>query len=59
MKIKLFDGIGREILTVSEANYNQGTHEVILDVSSLRNGNYYYQVQSEDKQMMKTMVVAK
>jgi flagellar hook assembly protein FlgD len=59
VKIKLYDGIGREILTINEANYSRGTHEVSLDVSSLQNGNYYYQVQSEDKQMMKTLVVAK
>jgi uncharacterized protein (DUF1501 family) len=59
VKITLYDGIGREILTINEANYSRGTHEVNLDVSSLQNGNYYYQVQSEDKQMMKTLVVAK
>ena len=59
VKITLYDGIGREILTINEAKYRKGTHEVILDVSSLQNGNYYYQVQSEDKQMMKTLVVAK
>jgi hypothetical protein len=57
--IKLYDGMGREILTINEANYSRGTHEVSLDVRSLQNGNYYYQVQSEDKQMMKTLVVAK
>ncbi|MCX6187930.1 MAG: DUF1501 domain-containing protein [Bacteroidetes bacterium] len=59
VRIKLFDGIGREILTISEGNYHRGTHEVVLDASSLHNGNYYYLVQSEGKQMMKTMIVAK
>ena len=55
--IKLYDGMGREILTINEGNYNRGTHEIVLDASSLRNGNYYYLVQSEGKQMMKTMIV--
>ncbi len=59
VKIRLFDSIGREILTVTEDTYSRGTHEVILNTESLNNGTYYYQLQQGASQLMKTMIVAK
>jgi hypothetical protein len=59
VKIRLFDNVGREILTIAENDYSKGTHEVVLNTESLRNGTYYYQVQQGSSQLMKTLVVAK
>jgi hypothetical protein len=59
VKIRLFDNIGREILTVTEDTYSRGTHEVILNTESLNNGTYYYQLQQGASQLMKTLIVAK
>ena len=59
VKIRLFDNIGREVLTIAEDNFSKGTHEVIMQADSLRNGTYYYQVQQGALQLMKTMIIAK
>jgi hypothetical protein len=59
VKIRLYDNIGREILTIAENDYSKGTHEIILNTESLRNGTYYYQVQQGASQLMKTLIVAK
>ena len=59
VKIRLFDNIGREVLTIAEDNFSKGTHEVIMQADSLRNGTYYYQVQQGASQLMKTMIIAK
>jgi uncharacterized protein (DUF1501 family) len=59
VKIRLFDNIGREVLTIAEDTYAKGTHEVIMQAESLRNGTYYYQVQQGSSQLMKTMIIAK
>ncbi len=59
VKIRLYDNIGREILTIAENDYIKGTHEVILNTESLKNGTYYYQVQQDASQLMKTLIVAK
>jgi hypothetical protein len=59
VKIRLFDNIGREVLTIVEDNFSKGTHEVIMQADSLRNGTYYYQVQQGASQLMKTMIIAK
>ena len=59
VNIRLFDHIGREILTIVEDHFTKGTHEVILQAENLRNGTYYYQVQQGQSQRMKTMIVAR
>ncbi|MES2655141.1 MAG: DUF1501 domain-containing protein [Bacteroidota bacterium] len=59
VKIRLFDNVGREILTIAENNFSKGTHEVVMQADSLSNGTYYYQVQQGQSQLMKTMIVAK
>lgn len=59
VKIRLFDNIGREVLTIAEDTFTKGTHEVIMQAENLRNGTYYYQVQQGATQLMKVLIVAK
>jgi uncharacterized protein (DUF1501 family) len=59
IKIRLFDTTGKEIAILAEGSYAQGSHELNIDVNGLRNGTYYYQLQSGSNQQMKMMYVAR
>ncbi len=46
VEIQVFDILGRRVMSLSERQFGAGHHEVTLDVSSLPNGAYFYQVRS-------------
>ncbi|MBP8976593.1 MAG: T9SS type A sorting domain-containing protein, partial [Bacteroidetes bacterium] len=43
--LKLYDVLGREIMTIAESFYTSGSHEVTLDGSRLQSGVYYCRLQ--------------
>lgn len=59
IQIRLFDSTGKEIGVLEEGYFARGRHEVNIDVSGFRNGLYYYQLQSGNKQLMKSMLVTR
>lgn len=44
VKIILFDTYGREVKTITNANYKSGYHEVMVNASDLSSGVYYYKL---------------
>ncbi|HOV98847.1 MAG TPA: T9SS type A sorting domain-containing protein [Bacteroidota bacterium] len=43
--LKLYDVLGREIMTIAESFYTAGSHEVTLDGAHLQSGVYYCRLQ--------------
>lgn len=56
LRIRLFDQFGKLLNVVSEATYTSGTHDVVLNTAQLPAGLYYYQLQMDGEQVMKTFV---
>jgi hypothetical protein len=46
VQIVVFDMLGREVATVVNKDFAQGTHQVVFDASSLSSGTYVYQLNS-------------
>jgi uncharacterized protein (DUF1501 family) len=59
VKIVLFDSNWREILTVVEAHYDKGTHEVLFSTTLLNNGTYYYKFEQGNDKLVKQLIVVK
>ncbi|MDA0986098.1 MAG: DUF1501 domain-containing protein [Bacteroidetes bacterium] len=59
LTIKIFDMTGREIKTIAEGYYPQGSHEVNFHANGLPSGIYYYRLQSGAFTQMKAMTLIK
>ena len=58
-KLRLVDITGKEIKAVANQKLSPGQHTFHFDTSALANGVYYYQLTSENKTLVKKLVVAK
>ncbi|MDP2300969.1 MAG: T9SS type A sorting domain-containing protein [Ignavibacteria bacterium] len=56
VQIVVFDMLGREVATVVNKDFAQGTHQVVFDASSLSSGTYVYQLNSVDNNGAKQTV---
>lgn len=59
LSIKLFDFLGRELLTLIEEEKGPGLYEVEFNASSLSSGIYFYVLQSGSTSLMKKMILIK
>ena len=57
VSLKVYDTLGREIVTLIDAFESAGTHEVVLDTSAWPPGMYLYQLQTDNYQASRTFVV--
>lgn len=44
ISIKLYDVLGRELITLLKGNYSEGVHRFVFDASKLASGMYVYQI---------------
>jgi len=54
--IVVFDMLGREVATVVNKDFSQGTHQVVFNASNLASGTYVYQLNSVDDKGTKQTV---
>ena len=59
VEMKIFDLLGREVVTLVNENQTPGTYEVVFDASSLPSGVYFYKLQAGDFIETRKMVVLK
>jgi len=57
--IKLFDLLGRNILSMEKGKLNAGTYTIPVSVGGLKNGMYLYQVQIDDNIQTGRLSIAK
>jgi hypothetical protein len=46
VEIRIYDAVGREVMTTLDAEQSSGYHTVVVDGSGLASGSYFYRVQS-------------
>lgn len=44
--LRIFDGLGRELLTLMDQEHSPGKHEATFDARHLKDGVYYYSIES-------------
>lgn len=59
VQIKVFNILGQEVKTLVNMNQSPGNYKVIFDASSLSSGVYLYQINVNDYQMTKKMILMK
>lgn len=59
VQIKIFNILGQEVKTLVNMNQTAGNYKVIFDASSLSSGVYLYQINVNDYQMTKKMILMK
>ncbi len=57
INLKIFDILGREIATLVNELQAPGSYEVIFNAGSLASGIYFYQLQTEDMNLVKKMIL--
>jgi hypothetical protein len=57
--VKIYDVLGRTIMTAADGLYSAGTHEISLDASSLSSGTYFYTLETGSRREMKRMILMK
>ena len=59
VSLKIFDVLGREVVTLVNEEQNAGTYEVSFDASKLPSGIYFYTLSSGDYKETRRMVLLK
>ena len=59
VNIKIFDIIGREVVTLMNGNKEAGYHTVEFDGSNLSSGMYFYRIQTKEFEAVKRMLLIK
>ncbi len=57
--LKIYNLLGREVMTLVDENKQAGRHEILFDASTLPSGLYYYRLQSGSFNEVKKMVFLK
>ena len=57
--LKLFDLLGRETLTLMDAQLKAGEHEVVLNAQDISSGVYIYRIQAENFVQTRRLVLLK
>lgn len=55
--LKVFDMLGKEIITLVNENKNTGNYEITFDTKNLPSGIYFYQLKTGEYQQTKRMVL--
>ncbi len=59
VELKVFDNLGREVLTVLDRDLSAGKHSVMLDASKLATGVYHYRLQVNNTVITRKMTLVK
>jgi hypothetical protein len=59
MSLRVYDRLGREVVTLVDAHVSAGFHTAILDASSLASGVYFYRLEAGSFSQTKRLVVLK
>ena len=59
VSIKVFDVYWRVVAELLSENETAGTHEVSFDGTYLPSGTYFYQIQTEGKSLIRSMILIK
>lgn len=59
VSIKIYDILGKEVVTLINDNISAGTHEVIFDASKLSSCVYYYTLKADKFSQTKKMILMK
>jgi len=59
VEIKVFDVLGREVKTLVNMHQSAGNYKVLFDAASLPSGVYFYQINVNDYQLTKKMILMK
>jgi hypothetical protein len=57
VKLKIYNLLGREVVTLVDEFYQQGLYHVTFDASGLSSGIYFYRIEMGDFQTVKKMVL--
>ncbi|MFZ4619284.1 MAG: T9SS type A sorting domain-containing protein [Bacteroidota bacterium] len=57
--VKVYDLLGRQIVTLADGNFSAGTHEVTLNGTALSSGSYFYTLETGNRREIKRMVLLK
>jgi hypothetical protein len=57
VKLKVFDILGKEVVTLVDENKNGGTHTVVFDGSRLPSGVYFYELKINEYREIKKMIL--
>ena len=56
--VALYDQNGKQIQVIANENLQAGSYQIEVDISQLKNGNYYFSVQTKDQQQTQSLIVA-
>lgn len=59
VRLKIFDGNGREVMTVFDGDMRAGHHEMIAQLSHLAAGSYLYRLEMNDHILVKRLSIVK
>jgi len=59
VSLKIFDIMGREVATLIDGNYSQGSHSVRWNASTIASGVYFYRLQTDYYSQTKTLLLLK
>jgi len=59
VQVKVFDILGREVMTLVDGQMSAGRHDVVFDARSLASGTYYYRIKFGDRVQTKPMLLLK
>jgi hypothetical protein len=59
VQLKIFDTLGREIMTLVDGNVQAGKHTLNFNAGELTSGIYFYQIESENFCQTKKMILIK
>ncbi|MCK9280948.1 MAG: T9SS type A sorting domain-containing protein [Melioribacteraceae bacterium] len=57
--LKVYDILGRELITLIDEFKSAGNHKINFNAHSFASGIYFYQLQTDSKQIMKKMILLK
>ena len=57
INLDIFDSFGNHLISVLSSEFNQGMHQIPIDMSSYPNGIYYYQLESDNHIDVKKLLV--
>ncbi|MFA7287971.1 MAG: alpha-amylase family glycosyl hydrolase, partial [Melioribacteraceae bacterium] len=57
--LKVYDILGRELVTLIDEFKSAGNHKINFNAHSFASGIYFYQLQTDSKQIMKKMILLK
>jgi len=55
--IEIFNLVGQKVFEIHEEKCSNGTYPVIINLSALKSGVYFYKVNSDDESLTRKMIV--